>query len=852
MIPIKLSLAGFLSYLDPVELDFTSFDLACISGANGAGKSSLLDAITWALFGQARRRDEAVIHNQASAAEVSLEFEYEANRYRVQRISRRGKTGLLEFQIWGTDEAWKPLTERTLRDTQQRIEETLRLDYETFINAAFFLQGKADQFTQQRPGDRKRILASILGLEIWETYRKQAAEDRRAVEEEIARIDGRLQEILAELSEEAERKARLKELQAELARYAQARTIQETHLETARRIAAQLAEREQWVASLARALESAAGRLSTQEARLGERQAEQQGYQALAQRAAEIQASYQAWQQARQRLEEWEAVAARFREEEKGRQAPLIEINAARARLEQEAQALRLQQVQLETALQESAGLQMQQAGWQQTLELAQARLERRAALQIDLQKLQQQRADAMAENPRLYKEMKALEGRINELKTAAWVDCPVCGKPLSPAERQGLIDSLTGQGTEMGDRYRINKSLLDEVESRFTGLEGEIAGLGGAESEGRTAGRELDRLSHRLEQVQAARQAWEGQGQARLAEIQAALDGENEAPAARARLAEVDQALKAIGYDAAAHDQARQAELSGRGGEAELRRLEQAQAALAPLAREVADLQEQVAAQRLEVERQQADYAQAAGALAEAREQAPDLGRAERDLLELREQENRLRVSVGAAEQKVLVLEDLRLSRDTWQARREELARQVSRYKQLERAFGKDGVPALLIEQALPQIELKANEILDRLSGGSMSVRFLTQAAFKDQRREDRRETLDIQISDSSGTRDYEMYSGGEAFRVNFALRLALSEVLAQRAGARLRTLVIDEGFGSQDALGRQRLIEAINLVRRDFAKILVITHIDELKDAFPTRIEVQKTPRGSLLSVQ
>ncbi len=94
-------------------------------------------------------------------------------------------------------------------------------------------------------------------------------------------------------------------------------------------------------------------------------------------------------------------------------------------------------------------------------------------------------------------------------------------------------------------------------------------------------------------------------------------------------------------------------------------------------------------------------------------------------------------------------------------------------------------------------------------------------------------------------------MFSGGEAFRVNFAIRLALSEVLAQRAGARLQTLVIDEGFGSQDTQGRQRLVEAINLVRPDFAKILVITHIDELKDAFPTRIEVEKTPHGSAVRV-
>ena len=156
-----------------------------------------------------------------------------------------------------------------------------------------------------------------------------------------------------------------------------------------------------------------------------------------------------------------------------------------------------------------------------------------------------------------------------------------------------------------------------------------------------------------------------------------------------------------------------------------------------------------------------------------------------------------------------------------------------------------------MLIEQALPEIETKANEILERLSGGAMSVRFVTQAEYKDKKREDMKETLDIRISDSAGTRDYEMYSGGEAFRVNFAIRLALSEVLAQRAGARLQTLVIDEGFGSQDALGRQRLVEAINLVRSDFAKILVITHIDELKEAFPNRIEVEKTAQGSVVTV-
>ncbi len=220
-------------------------------------------------------------------------------------------------------------------------------------------------------------------------------------------------------------------------------------------------------------------------------------------------------------------------------------------------------------------------------------------------------------------------------------------------------------------------------------------------------------------------------------------------------------------------------------------------------------------------------------------------------ELLRLQEQENRLTQEVGAARQKVDVLSDLKKRKADYATGREELLHQIARHKTLERAFGKDGVPALLIEQALPQIETRANELLDRLSNGHMSIRFSTLTDYKDQKRKDKKETLDILISDEAGTRDYEMYSGGEAFRVNFAIRLALSEVLAQRKGARLQTLVIDEGFGSQDIQGRQRLIEAINLVKDDFAKILVITHLDELKDVFPTRIEVEKTARGSAVTV-
>jgi exonuclease SbcC len=121
-------------------------------------------------------------------------------------------------------------------------------------------------------------------------------------------------------------------------------------------------------------------------------------------------------------------------------------------------------------------------------------------------------------------------------------------------------------------------------------------------------------------------------------------------------------------------------------------------------------------------------------------------------------------------------------------------------------------------------------------MTDGAMQVRLITQREAKSKTSSGPIETLDIVISDDMGTRPYEMYSGGEAFRINFALRVALSKLLARRAGAPLQTLILDEGFGTQDPRGREAIIDAIQTLSEDFALILVITHIEELKESFQT----------------
>ena len=176
---------------------------------------------------------------------------------------------------------------------------------------------------------------------------------------------------------------------------------------------------------------------------------------------------------------------------------------------------------------------------------------------------------------------------------------------------------------------------------------------------------------------------------------------------------------------------------------------------------------------------------------------------------------------------------------------------RQYRVYQELGQAFGKNGIQALMIENVLPQLEAETNQILSRLSANQLHVQFITQRAAASKKATKLIDTLDILIADARGTRAYETYSGGEAFRINFAIRLALARLLSQRAGTALQMLIIDEGFGTQDAEGCDRLIAAINAIASDFACILTVTHMPHLKEAFQARIEVTKTAQGSCISL-
>lgn len=850
-------MTGFLSYKEPVEIDFTSFDLACISGNNGAGKSAILDAITWALFGRARKHDESIINLESTRAEVIFIFHYEGNQYRIIRGNPRGGVKSVEFQILqekgsATDNpAWLPLTERTLRETDQKIEGVLRLDYESFINASFLLQGEADQFTQQNPSVRKRILSQILGLEIWENYRREASQKRKFSESEIDTLDGRIAEILTELEEEELRKNHLLTLENDLDKAREVRILSEKQLEEMQSIHSSLEEQQRLLDTITQQVNKIAEKVSLTQEKLKTREDEKKSYQEMMSQSERINKDFEDWKEAQKALSAWENTAEKFREQENKRQEPLLQITAEKARLLQEITSLESQYQELKSAVGNLPTLTAELEEQKEFIKQAETELENRDQKKKELDQARQQQAAAKAENPRLFQEMKDLEKRIFELGETEGALCPLCGQELSQKDRESLIQSLKTEGKDLGDRFRENKSTLEQADQVVKDLQLQITEFSLVDTRLRSLMQETGKTENRITQLQGQEQSWDSQQKIKLEQIQRTFDSDSYAEKPRKQLSSINADLKKIGYDAAEHDRVREFVMQGAVIQERKRALDSALSALKPLDREIKDLRGVLASDQNDLEKQNVEIDRSRLTLDTAKEKAPDIQDVNKTLLQLKEKENILQREAGAAQQKVAVLEIQKSRNIELEEQRQEISNRVKQYKQLEAAFGKDGVPALLIEQALPNIEAKANQILERLSGGAMSIRFLTQKSYKDSSREDLKETLDIQIRDQSGFRDYEMYSGGESFRINFAIRLALSHVLAQRAGARLQTLVVDEGFGSQDSVGRQRLIEAINLIRDDFEKILVITHVEQIKEAFSTQLFVEKTPLGSKVTL-
>jgi exonuclease SbcC len=467
--------------------------------------------------------------------------------------------------------------------------------------------------------------------------------------------------------------------------------------------------------------------------------------------------------------------------------------------------------------------------------------------LQAVVGQSREEAAEKRTVNAQLKKEMLTLRAHLDELEKLS--TCPTCRRPMDAHHKRRLQAEYVAEGTRLRDEFRRFEATCRELDATVHQNESLLAEAARALQDREAIHRRLAQTEHLVAQAEEAeRQTSLLQGE--LSERQRLVIEKAVAPSARERLAQLEKRIAGLGYDDKRHValRARAAELTGVDRDRQL--LEQARLSAEHLDAQIAELEASL--QRL-VEECAADEQRVQQLLVQTqtlpseRQRLTDVTGQAAEAHRARDETRDQSLYAQSRLDNCAFLE--RKQRESL-ARQDALRREQSIYGDLAYAFGRRGVQAMIIETAIPEIEDEANRILARMTDGRMHVKFETQ-------RDVRSgigtiETLDIRISDELGTRSYEMFSGGEGFRVNFSIRIALSRLLAHRAGTRLQTLVVDEGFGSQDQDGRDRIVEAIQAIQPEFEKILVITHLEDLRDRFPVRIEVSKTPQGSTYALR
>lgn len=174
------------------------------------------------------------------------------------------------------------------------------------------------------------------------------------------------------------------------------------------------------------------------------------------------------------------------------------------------------------------------------------------------------------------------------------------------------------------------------------------------------------------------------------------------------------------------------------------------------------------------------------------------------------------------------------------------QLQNKIEMYKQLVLAFGKNGIRSFIFENCSIELEETINDLLFRMTNGEMKVDIITQ---KKNRDGSLSETFDIVISDKYHSDLFDMYSGGEQLRIAIALRIALSKLIAKRAGCQIKFIIFDEATSYLDEDGINKFVSCISAASNIFEKIIIITHQTELKDYFDSVIVVDKNDNGSFL---
>jgi len=782
--PIRLEIEGFTSFRDRTVVDFEDADLFVLTGPTGAGKSSIIDAITFALYGSIPRLDQKlvapVISRGMLQARVQLHFAVDKKRYTAVRVAKTTRTGATTPEARLEDDAGNTLAD-SAKELSDRVEEILGLSFDHFTRSVVLPQGDFAELLHESAGERQKMLRQLLGLEL---FSQLAARARMRGAEADTAIQLRESDIAQEATQE----------------------LTDDGLKLAR----QRAEDLDTLVERIKGQQPESGRL-------------QEKLRLVEQRAAEIGARLDLLAPIRvpegvPELAERIAQGRRARDDAKEMHDRSIEERQRRRetldKLPKEADlSLNLRRYD------ELAKAQRERAEAASSLE--ESRTSREAA------QAEVAQARGAAEATEQAKRSMEDEHRAYHLASGltAGDSCPVCRQQVlelpeldAPEEMEKVEAALriAQQGWDRANEklrdaqstFDRQRQSLEDSANRVKGLEAELKD---------TDAREV--IEAALKQVESASRALQ----------EADIDERKD----RDRLIEAEGVIEALtgeekrawlDYDAQ------------RDPLAEMRPPAAVREDLAVAWGDLADWAERRAEeQRALHEEAKEEWEAAESALYElwrtivtwCLAAGVEVGDDEHPLVTCSRELGRQQDAVVRIEQ---ALDDLNRKRRELVLHRKE--GQVA--KDLAQHLGARRFERWLMGQVLEQLAVGASRELLKLSSDSYSLTL-----------DERNDFVVVDHRNADEQRPVKTLSGGETFLASLALALSLSEQLADLAvggAARLEALFLDEGFGTLDIDTLDVVITAIEELGSRGRMVGVVTHVKELAESIPVRYEVTK----------
>jgi exonuclease SbcC len=846
--PLRLEVEGLTAFRERQSIDFASLDLFAISGPTGSGKTSILDAMTYALFGtidRVGRHAGQFISQGQPRMRVMLEFAVGQDRLRVTRTTPQRGATKIQLETW-TGDGWTQAGEGSDRVTEanERIRAAIGLDYDAFTRTVLLPQGKFAEFLVGDAKARRDILTELLGLDLFGRLARRAGElNRSARLEAETRLELLRREyagVTPDAVADAERIA--KDAAETDARAAEVETrvrhIADRWAETARSVsdlracASEAASLSARATEAADALDGITVELHDAEAELGAR------VRAAAEASARVEAAAASLRDARER---WGTAG---------------DVGALLAR----AQALGDRRERVAEVEEELASASATIPAREASLAAAEQVL---AVCVADVES-----AISMLGDARDAEEAAAHADHVAAVRAgmSPGEDCPVCGAHVTKLPRARGAPTLDRARTarskaelaarDADARMRIASAARDDARRSLEAAHADVARSDKELARERADVAALERelaaafddelpidpaaeLAARLQALDELDQACDAAGEAARASADSIGEAERRAAGIRTRLAEIRGVVEALPTRTVTE---RATALLG-SRTAMPRSPAAAKSDPTPLASHARAIGERLAALTARLSEAAEDRAAAeADVLVEAAALADGLAAPVDRLVDLVEAVSAARTDAArdaaTAEHRA---EDLRKRLANAERILEEATRHRSReatYDVLAKELDGRHIIPFLQAEALNLLAAAGSRRLETLSGGRYRLEYA----------EDEFSVVDTWNGEER--RSARTLSGGETFLASLALALGLSEQvrsLAVSDRARLDALFLDEGFGTLDPESLEIVVDAIEQLGGDGRMVGVITHVQELALRLPSRIEVEKSPRGS-----